>query len=146
MQGDFFYSKSTKLFVSRKPLSIDARTKKAADKSKISLDWNDEGIINNIDFDDAKELMKNLDAQILTPIEYWAVYRDAVKENDANMIDELQSSKYTEWLDRIYLKNNKFIDSPEIVDKYKYSGKIQKANFPPGRPGWFNPENNLGKK
>ena len=145
MPGDFFYSKSTKLYLSRKPLSIDARVKKAADKSKIILDWNDEGIINNIDFDDSKKLMQNLGAKILTPIEYWAAYKDAIEANDLNMLNELQSSKYTEWLDRVYLTENKFIDAPEIIGKYKYIGRIQKANFPHGRPGWFNPEENMGK-
>lgn len=58
MKSDFFYSKSTGLYVARKPLKIDSRTKKAAEKYKVKLDWDDEGRINYIDFDNAKLLPK----------------------------------------------------------------------------------------
>jgi len=54
MKGEFFYSPSTKLFVARKPLTIDARVKEAADSANVSLSWDDEGRLILIDFDDAK--------------------------------------------------------------------------------------------
>jgi len=144
MKNDFFYSPSTKLYVSRKPLNIDARVKEAAEKAQVTLDWDDEGRINNIDFDNTKKLMQNLDAKILTPNEYWAVFNDAVEANDEDMVKELCSNKYTEWLDRVYLSENDFIESPEVVDQYKYQGTVEESQCPHGRPGWFNPEDNIG--
>lgn len=143
MTQDFFYSKSTGLYIARKPLVIDARVKKAAAVARISLDWNDEGVINNIDFDDAKRLLQSLGAKLLTPIEYWKVYSDAINTNDSGMIKELESDRYAEWLDRVYTSEREFIDSPEIVGRHRYLGEPRLAKCPHGRPGWFNPKDNI---
>ena len=144
MRTDFFYSKSTGLYVSRKPLAIVARVKSAAKQTGISLDWNDEGNICNINFDDAKKLMAALGGQILTPREYWGVYKDAKNSHDSAMISELCSNRFTEWLDRVYIEGNLFIEAPAIIGPYNYTGKTETTKAPYGRPGWFNPEGNIG--
>jgi len=145
MKSDFFYSESTGLYIARKPLKIDARTKEAAQRSGIKVDWNDEGSINGIDYDDGKKLIKSLGGKMLTPEEYWKVFRDAISTGDSDMMGELTSDKYSEWLDRVYIGSDRFIDSPKIEGKYQYSGNLKISRCPDGRPGWFNPEDNIGE-
>jgi len=146
IKSEFFYSKSTGLYVSRKPLKIDSRVKKAAEKNNIKISWNDEGRINFIDFDTAKKLIKSLGSLIPSPVEYWLVLRDAKEANDADMVAELMSNKYCEWLDRVYLREGTFIDHPQVLENFKYTGRKQKTVTPYGKPGWFNPENNIDYK
>jgi inorganic pyrophosphatase/exopolyphosphatase len=141
--SEFFFSKSTKIYVAKKPLKIDSRVKIAAERSNINLKWDDEGRINFIDFDDSKKLLASLGSVMLSPIEYWQVLRDAEEANDKEMIESLTSSTFCEWLDRVYIKEGTFIDHPSILSKYNYSGHKLKSNEPHGRPGWFNPENNV---
>jgi inorganic pyrophosphatase/exopolyphosphatase len=143
MKSDFFYSKSTGLYVSRKPLKIDSRVKKAAEKAGIKLSWDDEGRINFVDFDASKKILISLGAVMLSPVDYWKVLEDAKNEKDEDMILELTSNKYCEWLDRVYLIDKTWIDHPEIVGNYDYSGKKKKSVEPDFRPGWFNPEGNI---
>ncbi|MBA7599198.1 manganese-dependent inorganic pyrophosphatase [subsurface metagenome] len=143
MKSDFFYSKSTGLYVSRKPLKIDSRVKKAADKVNVELTWDDEGRINFVDFDQAKKILFSLGSVMLSPVDYWKVLEDAKNEKDDEMIQELMSNKYCEWLDRIHLIDKTWIDHPEIVGDYDYSGKKKKSVEPVGKPGWFNPEENI---
>lgn len=143
MKTDFFYSKSTKLFVSRKPLKIDSRVKKSAEQAGIKLCWDDEGRINFVDFDAAKKILASLGAIMLSPVDYWKVLEDAKREKDKEMIQELMSNSYCEWLDRVYLIDKNWIDHPEIIGNYNYSGKKEKSVEPIGRPGWFNPKNNI---
>ena len=143
MKSDFFYSKSAGLYVCTKPLKIDSRVKKAAEKNKIKMGWDDEGRINNIDFDNAKKLLKGLGAIMMTPTDYWKVMRDAKQAGNKEMAESLASDRFCEWLDRVYLENGNSIDYSDVVGKYKYSGKKEKAFFPHGRPGWMNPENNI---
>jgi len=146
---DWFYSKSTDLYVCRKPLKIDARVKEAAEKARIKLDWNDEGIVNNIDFDDANLLMAALGSKMFTPVEYWLVLEDAKAEGDLEMVKELASNRYAEWLNRVYFfenKNKTYIDAPEIIGNHKYEGKKKITFGPVGKPGWFNPEGNINSE
>ena len=143
MKSDFFYSKSTRLYVSRKPLKIDSRVKKASEKAGIKLSWDDEGRINFVDFDESRKILTSLGAVMLSPVDYWKVLEDAKKEKDEDMIQELTSSKYCEWLDRIYLIDKTWIDHPKIINDYEYSGEKKNSVEPIGKPGWFNPENNI---
>ena len=143
---NFFYSASNKLYISRKPLKLDSRVKKAADKARIFLQWDDEGRINFIDFDNARRLLAMLGSSMLSPREYWLALEDAKKENDIDMVNELTSSLYCEWLDRIYMKDNTYVDHPKIRGHYKYGGKRLRSAIPFGRPGWFDPEKNLHKQ
>ena len=60
MKNNFFYSPSTRLYVSRKPLKIDSRVKKAAERFGVFLQWDDEGRIHYVDFDDSKKILSSL--------------------------------------------------------------------------------------
>jgi len=82
VQNSYFYSKSTKLYISRKPLLIDSRVKTAAKQINLNLNWTETGWINYIDFADAKKLLNSLDSCMLSPVDYWLVYRDALEEGD----------------------------------------------------------------
>ncbi len=146
MKSDFFYSKTTGLYVSRKPLKIDSRVKKATENENIELNWDDEGRINFVDFDESKRILTLLGSTMLSPVEYWKVLEDAKNEKDEEMIQELMSNKYCEWLDRVYLIDKNWIDHPKIIGDYEYSGKKEKSVEPIGKPGWFNPENNINFK
>ena len=143
MKSDFFYSPSTGIYMALGPLKIDSRVKKAAEDSKLILDWDDEGRINNIDFDDAKKLLKCLGSFMLTPVEYWKVMNDAKKARNKEILDSLTSNKFCEWLNRAYFREGTFVESPKVVGKYKYSGKKQKSFYPIGTPSWFNPKRNI---
>ena len=129
MKSDFFYSPSTGIYMALGPLKIDSRVKKAAEDSKLILDWDDEGRINNIDFDDAKKLLKCLGSFMLTPVEYWKVMNDAKKARNKEILDSLTSNKFCEWLNRAYFREGTFVESPKVVGKYKYSGKKQKSFY-----------------
>ncbi len=142
MKTGFFYSKTTGLHISRTPLKIDSRVKKAAEKANLKIEWDDEGRINFIDFDTARKLLDSLGSQMLSPVEYWQAINDAEKE-DEDMFRELTSHEYAEWLDRVYLRNGNYTDHPKIISQYKYSGEEKKAIYPKGAPGWFNPEKNI---
>lgn len=134
---DFFYSKSLNLYVSRKPLIMDSRVKKISQKYKIEMQWDEQGRINNIDFNNTKKLLLHLGSKMLTPTEYFQVLNDAILEKDKDMVLQLTSKEYTEWLDRVYFVNEQYIDNPKILKKNTYSGKIQKTSLPNVCFGWF---------
>ena len=146
MTSDFFYSKSTKLYVARKPLKINSRTKKASEINNVEMTWDDEGRINFIDFDNSLKLLDALNAQMMTPIEYWEILRDAEEEGDEDMIQSLQSNEFCEWLSRVYISDGYHIDNPKVISQYSYSGKKTKSKYLEGRPGWFSPEENIDYK
>jgi len=143
MKTNFFYSKSTGLYVARKPLKIDSRVKKATEKFDIPLHRDDEGRINFVDFNDARKIVSALGSSMLSPVEYRKVLDDTKKEGDNDMAQELMSDTYCEWLDRVYLIENKRIDHPELGKDYSYSGEKVESVEPIGKPGWFTPENNI---
>lgn len=143
MQKEYFYSPSTKLYVARKPLRLDARVRAAAVKNNLDLTWDDEGRINFISFDESKILLKGLGGSLLSPVEYWMVFNDALKAKDEDMVRQLSSNEFCEWLDRVYTKDGYYIDHPEIFGKKEYRGKREPQDQPYGRPGWLNPENNI---
>lgn len=82
MKSDFFYSKSTELYVSRKPLKIDSRVKKAAEQAGVNLNWDDEGRISFVDFDDSRKILASLGAVMLSPVEYWEVLEDSARQHE----------------------------------------------------------------
>src|SRR3990172_1131427 len=155
--GDFFYSKSTGLYiarnalnvglyVSRRPLMIDARVKEAADRAGVRLDWDDEGRIEYITFNDARKLLGALDSRMMTPVEYWKVLKDAEEEKDADMVMSLTSNRYAEWLNRVYFRDHTYIDGPQVLGEHEFGGEKKKATCPDGKPGWFNPEGNINEE
>ena len=127
-------------------MKIDSRVKKAVERLKLKIQWDDEGRINFVDFDDAKKIVASLGSSILSPVEYRKVLQDAKEEKDSNMVQEMMSDKYCEWLDRVYLIDKHRIDHPTIIAPWNYRGKRQKSIEPVGKPGWFTPEGNIDVK
>lgn len=146
---DYFFSESLGLYVSRKPLKMDSRVKDAAERAEIKVDWNDEGMINNMTYNDSNRLFVALGSGMLSPDEYWKVLGDAISKKDPEMLEELTSDRYTEWLSRVYFKDPRssgsilYINHPKVAGRYEFEGEIRVATCPIGRPGWFNPEGNI---
>lgn len=141
MEAGYFYSKSTGLYVSREPLKIDARIIKAASDCGIRLNWDDEGRINYISFYESLFLLQRLGATMLSVKDYWLVLRDAKEVGDENMVKQLQSNRYAEWLNSIF-ENKEYVVGNLLISKqgetYKYRGAREKIQMPFGHPGWFN--------
>ena len=147
---EYFYSQSLDIYISRQPLKVDERVVKAASECWVSLSWDDEWRIKDVNYLEAKKLSTKLWAKLLSPTEFWKVYFEAIDEGRQDVIDLLQSDKNTEWLDAVYKKDKKgdvyMIEHPEIVettDGVLYKWKMQKIDMKEGRPGWFNPRNNI---
>lgn len=143
METGYFYSKSTGLYVAREPLKIDARVIKAAADCGIQLNWDDEGKINYITFYEGLFLLKKLNATLMTMKDYWLVLRDAREAGDEEMVRELQSNKYAEWLNTVFETKEYAIENLRITKhgkEYKYIGTERKVKMLFGHPGWFNPE------
>jgi inorganic pyrophosphatase/exopolyphosphatase len=147
---DYFYSSSLDMHVALKPLSVDAFVIKAADKLGIKLSWDDEGRVVNISRDDGLLLLRELGAQALTPKEYWQVFSEAVKAGDQEVVRSLTGKEFTEWLDVHFFENDGkyfMIEHPEIIKardgRVTYEGKRVQIDIPRGRPGWFDPKDNI---
>lgn len=144
MERGYFYSKSTNLYVSREPLKIDTRVIKVATDCGINLNWDDEGRINYITFYESLFLLQKLGATTLTMKDYWLVLRDAKEANDEDMVRQLQSDKYAEWLNTVFERKEDAVECSLITKKggkYRYEGTKRKIQMPFGHPGWFNVEN-----
>lgn len=141
---DFFYSKSLNIFVSLQPLKIEERVLNAAKILGIDLSWDDVGMVNHINFKEAKLLIKKLNSTMLSPNDYWKVLKDAEEEGRYDVIKELTSSEYVEWLDAVYFKEKSgqvyMIEYPEIKkseNDIEITGVKKGIEMPYGRPGWF---------
>jgi len=150
---EFFYSESLDAYVATHPLSVDDRVAKAASELGIELDWDDEGRINNITYSDSKLLAEKLGAVMLSPLDYWKVYNDALERKDVSIVEQLRSDQNTEWLDVVFEKDNEgnvfMIEHPSVVktpEGIKYIGEKKKISIPRDRPGWFNPRDNIDPK
>ncbi len=148
--SDFFYSESLDAYVSIQPLKVDDRVVKTASELGIELSWDDEGRIKDITYLDSKKLFERLNAIMLSPSDYWKVYNEALEKGNVEMIEQLHSDQSTEWLDVVFEKDDKgnvfMIEHPKIIETnggIKYKGKRKKIKMPDGRPGWFNPQNNI---
>lgn len=146
MSEEFFYSPSNNLYIAKEPLKLDSRVKKAAIDAGVSLQWDDEGRIIYADFDDAKKLLAALSSTFLSPPEYWRALKDAEKAKDTEMTLSLTSNYFCEWLDRVYLRDQTYIDHPVITSLYEYEGKRNPSHAPRDRPGWFNPQDNINEE
>ena len=150
VEGEYFYSPTIDRYVSRKPLKVDARTVKAADKLGIKLSWDDEGRINYISRDDGTSLLRELGAEVLSPSQFWRVYNDAVEAQDTEMIKSLTSKEFAEWLDVHFIEEDGkycMVEHPAIVKNedgsVTYMWKKVDISIPTGRPGWFAPKDNI---
>jgi len=148
--GEFFYSESLDAYVAIQPLKVDDRVVKTASELGVELNWDDEGRIKDITYLDSKKLSEKLDAVMLSPSDYWKVYNEALEKGNTKMTEQLHSDQTTEWLDVVFEKDDEgnvfMIEHPKIVqtdEGIKYEGERKKIEVPDGRPGWFNPQNNI---
>lgn len=143
METGYFFSKSTGLFVAKGPLRIDARVSKAASECDLTLQWDDEGRICRITFLEAQYLLQRLGATMMSMKEYWLVRRDAEEAGDAEMLRELQSERYAEWLNSVFENKDRAIDCIRVektLSGFRYHGTTRELTMPYGHPGWFNIE------
>lgn len=134
---EWFYSKTTGLYVSLEPLKIGTNVFKAAKELGISLNWDDNGFVINLTLHEAKLMAKKLGGMLLSPSEYWQVHKDAETEKREDVIAALESKDYTEFLDRAYISEDEYIDHPVVNEDYSVSGNIIKYKEIVGRPGWI---------
>lgn len=147
---EFFYSESLDSYVAVQPLKVDDRVVKAASELGIELNWDDEGRIKDITYLDSKKLFEKLGAIMLSPSDYWKVYNEALEKGDIKTIEQLHSDQSTEWLDVVFEKDDEgntfMIEHPRVIETnegIKYEGERKKIEIPDGRPGWFNPQDNI---
>ncbi|MBU4304061.1 MAG: class IV adenylate cyclase [Candidatus Omnitrophica bacterium] len=142
---EFFYSDSLGSYISRRPLKVDASVVQAAARIGIKLEWDDAGRIGSISFYNARRLLKELGMEMMSHREYWQILREACIAGDREMVRELLSDKYAEWLDVIFIKKNDkyyMVEHPAIKsdgtwDKQADRQKMQEIDMPEGRHAWF---------
>ncbi len=134
---NWIYSKKLALYISLDPLKADTNTLSIANKHNIELEWDDYGNIMCIDFDDAKKLVSYLNGTILSPSEYWTLYNELLEDKNYLALEKLVSPKFTEILDRVYLRDGSYIDHPIVINKYEYDGEKIYEEIVTGRPGWI---------
>lgn len=153
MNDKFYYSKSLKLFISLEPLKINEKILNIGKKLGIKLSWNDSGIINYINYCEAKEILKELNSYMLSPKEFFKVINDAREEGRVDVIKALTSKEYVEWLDAVFIKEDDIITSIEhpklkaTIDNYEFIGDKVITEMVEGRPGWIDytgEKDNLG--
>lgn len=143
MNDKFYYSKSLKLFISLEPLKINEKILNIGKKLGIKLSWNDSGIINYINYCEAKEILKELNSYMLSPKEFFKVINDAREEGRVDVIKALTSKEYVEWLDAAFIKEDDIITSiehPKLkakIDNYEFIGDKVITEMVEGRPGWI---------
>jgi inorganic pyrophosphatase/exopolyphosphatase len=147
---EYLYFESIGKYVALKPLKVDDRVVKVANQMEISLNWDDEGRVTDIDFIESKKLVEGLGGSLLSPDEYWKIYKEAILNNDLETIDDLSSDQFTEWLDVIYQKDEKgnvvSTNHPKLIfnnDGFEFTGETQVIKIPEGRPAWFDPKDNI---
>lgn len=136
----WFFSKTINKYVCLQPVSISARVSEAAQNAGITLDWDDCGYIINLSFEEARKLAGCLQGQIMTPSEYWKVFKEAEKEGRTDVIASLSSNVFTEFLNRVYVGEGQYIDDPFVKPDYEYVGTVVNEEITVGRPGWIMPE------
>lgn len=153
MSNQFYYSKSLDLYISLEPLKINEKVLNISKRLGINLSWNDLGIINYINYGEAKKILRELDSFMLSPKEFFKVINEAKNEGRDDVIKALTSKEYVEWLDSVFIKEDniiKCIEHPEVhgeKDNYEFIGDKVIAEMIEGRPGWIdysNEKNSLG--
>ncbi|MDD4409424.1 MAG: DHH family phosphoesterase [Candidatus Pacebacteria bacterium] len=147
---EFFFSEKLEKYIAYAPLKIDERVLAVAKEEMIDLDWDDEGRLKNISLIDAKKIMEGLDAELLSPSEYWIAYNEADEETRERM----RSDDHVEWLDVVFRKDDDGnvieVEHPKITENdtidIGVEGEQRIVNMEIGRPGWFNPDNNIDEE
>lgn len=132
----WYYSEKLKMYVSLEPLQISTKVFAAAKQNNITLKWDDNGYVTHLSLKEAKCMADSLDGYIMTPAEYWTLHQEATDKNDQELLKSLESSYFTEILDRIYVGESAYIDHPIINDDYSVEGELIEKPIETGRPGW----------
>lgn len=144
VENKYYYSKTLGLYISLEPLKVNNKLLNIGKKIGVEISWNDDGMINFINYPDAKKILKELGSYMLSPNEYWQVINDAKEENRNDVIEALTSKKYVEWLDVVYIKNSDnrvfAYEKPDIIEEQnniRFKGNPINLEVKEGRPGWF---------
>lgn len=141
--NEYYYSPSTNLYVKREFLTIDERVQRAAHELGIELSADHEGRINNITYNEAKQLLDSLGLEMMSLSEYWKILREAEETHDEQMLKHLRSAGFVELLDTVILEGKYIIDHPQVVKTdvgYEYIGEKREVVIPEGVPGLIYPE------
>lgn len=130
----WYYSKAIEMYVSLEPLRVSSRVLEVADEYGFLLSWDDCGFLNNIDYEEARLIAGGLNGHILTPGEYWQVYKEACDEGCREVTDSLASDEFSEFLDRVYVSESEYIDNPIIGKCFEYKGDIVNFEHMQARP------------
>jgi inorganic pyrophosphatase/exopolyphosphatase len=136
-----FFKTDPGLYIATKPLYVSSRVLKAAARAGIEVAWDEKGRIHKIPFYDAKKLLAELGATMLTPKEYFALLADLKAKGDDELASKVETKEFAEWLDSAY----------KVVDGVTYKKdrpterdtegntleQFEIAQMQAGRPGWF---------
>ncbi len=133
----WYYSDQLKLYISLEPLKINNRIFEIAKKHNFDLEWDDFGHLIMLDFAEFKTIVKELGGTILSPPEYWQLYKEVCDAGCEEVKASLMSEHFTEILDRVYVDEHTYIDHCEVTGPYQYAG--EEVDYEPviGRPGWI---------
>lgn len=138
---DFFYSEKLGLFISKKPLLISSRVLQAADRIGLKLQWDNQGRINRIQFGQAKQLLRELGAEMLDIRGFTTAFSELIEKGQPDLMACLQTEEFSEWLDTCFRHNGTeafIIENPEGTDiGFDEAPGYAKAIQPYGHPGWF---------
>ena len=141
--NEYYYSPSANLYAKREFLKTNNQIQQAARELGIELSSDREERINNITYNEAKQLLDKLGLDTMSSSEYWKIRDEAEKNHDEQMLKHLRSAGFVEFLDTVILDGKYIIDHPAVIkseDGYKYEGKRREITIPEGTPGLIYPE------
>jgi hypothetical protein len=104
----------------------------------ITLTWDKEGRINNITFNEAKLLLKQLGYKMMSLPEYWRVSREAKEVHDEQLTNHLKSKGFVEFTDSVIVNKSEIINHPNLSysdGAISYDGLHKSVNIPTALPG-----------
>ena len=139
----FYYCKALNKFIALHPLLVSSRVLKAASKAGLSLEWDENGYISGLPFLETKKLLGALGSSMLSVYEFSLLINELKEDNKIKILQQVQSNKFTEWLNNSYEKDKDKIYAVEnLSEETSEYGNISKkclSGMPYGRPGWFDP-------
>jgi inorganic pyrophosphatase/exopolyphosphatase len=141
--NEYYYSALTNLYVKREFLKVDEQVQRMAQKFGIELSVDHEGRVNNITYNEAKQLVDSLGLDMMSLSEYWKILKEAGETHDEQMLKHLRSAGFVELLDTVILEGKYIINHPKVVitdNGYEYIGERNDVNIPVGVPGLIYPE------
>ncbi len=141
--NEYYYSSSANLYAKREFLKINEQIQQVAQELGIELSADREGRINNITFNEAKQLLNYLGLDTMSLSEYWKILKEVEETHDEQMLQHLKSAGFVEFLDTVILDGKYIIDHPIVIkskSSYKYIGEKRAVVILEGVPGLIYPE------